>query len=385
MSKSWVLSCADLFDGRRHLKNQSLVIEDGFIAEICDSAEVSAGDNHVNLGAGLVAPGYVDLQVNGGGGVLFNDAPTVETIRTICEAHALFGTTALLPTLITDTPEVTSQAIEAAIKAQEQHVPGFLGLHLEGPHLDSAKHGAHDPAFIRAMSDADMHELLVAKQKLLKMMVTLAPESVTNEQIGALSRAGITVSLGHSSTTYENAQKAADAGARCVTHLFNAMSALTHREPGLVGAALQNNTLYAGLIADGIHVDPAVIKIALNAKKGDAKIFLVTDAMSTIGTDQKSFFLKGREIIRENGRLELSDGTLAGADLDMNAAVNYMSHVIGLEDDEALRMASLYPAECIAAASSGVGVIREGGVADFVHRGENGELLGCWRSGDKVV
>ncbi|WP_026481502.1 N-acetylglucosamine-6-phosphate deacetylase [Ahrensia sp. 13_GOM-1096m] len=382
MSKTWTLSCADLFDGNNHRKNQSLIIEDGIIAKICDSADVD--DNQITLDAGHVAPGYVDLQVNGGGGVLFNDSPTVDTIRTMCDAHALFGTTSLLPTLITDTPEVTSQAIEAAILAQEQNLPGFLGLHLEGPHLDSGKHGAHDPALIHAMSDADMNELLAAKQKLAHIMITVAPESVSREQIKTLSDAGIVVSLGHSSTTYQNAQAAADAGATCVTHLFNAMSALSHREPGLVGAALQNENLYAGLIADGIHVDPAVITIALNAKQGGKKIFLVTDAMSTIGTDQKSFFLKGREITRANGRLELSDGTLAGADLDMNAAVNYMSDVIGLSADEALRMATLYPANCMGA-KSGLGEIKVGGAASFVHRSDKGELLGCWRSGDKVV
>lgn len=382
MSKTWILSCADLFDGNNHRKNKSLIIEDGIITKICDSADVD--DKQITLDVGHVAPGYVDLQVNGGGGVLFNDSPTVDTIRTMCDAHALFGTTSLLPTLITDTPEVTSQAIEAAILAQEQNLPGFLGLHLEGPHLDSGKHGAHDPALIHAMSDVDMNELLAAKQKLAHIMITVAPESVSREQIKTLSDAGIVVSLGHSSTTYQNAQAAADAGATCVTHLFNAMSALSHREPGLVGAALQNENLYAGLIADGIHVDPAVITIALNAKQGGKKIFLVTDAMSTIGTDQKSFFLKGREITRANGRLELSDGTLAGADLDMNAAVNYMSNVIGLSADEALRMATLYPANCIGAQSS-LGEIKIGGAASFVHRSDKGELLSCWRSGEKVA
>lgn len=384
MSTSWVLSCADLFDGESHRKNQSLIIENGIIVDICDAADAPSVGDQVSLETGFVAPGYVDLQVNGGGGVLFNDAPTVETIRTMCDAHALFGTTSLLPTLITDTPEVSSKAIEAAISAQEQNLPGFLGLHLEGPHLDPAKHGAHDPALIRPMSDADMHELLSAKQKLAHMMVTVAPASVSGEQITKLSDAGITVSLGHSSTTYDKAQEAADAGATCVTHLFNAMSALTHREPGLVGAALQNENLYAGLIADGIHVDPAVIKIALNAKRGGKKIFLVTDAMSTIGTDQKSFFLKGRKITRANGRLELSDGTLAGADLDMNAAVNYMSDIIDLGTDEALRMAALYPARCIGA-QSGIGEIKVGGAASFVHRSHEGEMLGCWRSGEKIA
>ncbi|MCV3239463.1 N-acetylglucosamine-6-phosphate deacetylase [Mesorhizobium sp. ZC-5] len=380
MSDLTAFSGARIFDGETWHEDAALIARGDTVEAI---ASLPAGAQAVELDGGMLVPGFVDLQVNGGGGVMLNDRQDVETIRTICAAHAPFGTTALLPTLITDTREITAATVEAGAQAAREHVPGFLGLHLEGPHLSIARKGAHDPALIRPMSDADEAALIAAHEKVPHLLTTVAPESVTPERIARLVAAGIVVSLGHSDTTYTSAAGAARAGASMVTHLFNAMSQIGNREPGLVGAAIDTGTLYAGLIADGIHVDPATIRIALRGKSGPARIFLVTDAMATIGTDMQSFTLNGRLIKRENGSLRLEDGTLAGADLDMISAVRFMHRTIGIPLDEALRMASLYPAQAMGVGSRH-GRLGKGSAANFVHLSSGLEVRGVWIDGRGV-
>ncbi|MFD1328698.1 N-acetylglucosamine-6-phosphate deacetylase [Mycoplana ramosa] len=347
MSAQTAITAARIFDGDLWHDNKALLIERGKVVGIVGRDEIPPTATREPMDGARIVPGFVDLQVNGGGGVLLNEKPDLEGIRTICSAHARFGTTALLPTLITDTREITIRTIAAGIAAQQADVPGFLGLHLEGPHLSIARKGAHDPKLIRPMEADDLARAVEARGKLAALLMTVAPESVTNNQIATLAAAGITVSLGHSDSSYVTVSAAVSAGARMMTHLFNAMSPLGHREPGMVGGALDLGHINAGLIADGFHVDPVSIGVALRAKKGPGRIFLVTDAMSPIGTDMTSFTLNGREIFRKDGRLTLADGTLAGADIDMISCVRFMHERVGLELEEALRMASLYPAEAI--------------------------------------
>jgi N-acetylglucosamine-6-phosphate deacetylase len=330
-----------------------------------------------------VVPGFIDLQVNGGGGVLFNNQPDVDAIRTICAAHARFGTTALLPTLITDTPDITLAAVASGVVAAQQQVPGFLGLHLEGPHLSLARKGTHDPALIRPMTELDLARLLDAARQLPNLLCTVAAETVTPQQIAAMSAAGVVVSIGHSDARYDIANAAFGAGATMATHLFNAMSQLGNREPGVVGAALSAPTVWAGLIADGIHVHPASIDLALRAKQGPGRIFLVTDAMSQTGTDIQSLTLNGRTITRSDGALRLADGTLAGADLDMIDAVEFMHSRIGLPLEEALRMASLYPAQAMGLDME-YGHLRSGAVANFVHLSAERKVRATWIAGTEV-
>ena len=325
-------------------------------------------------------PGFVDLQVNGGGGVMLNDQPTVEGLRTICRAQARFGTTALLPTLITDTPETTAAVIAAGRQAVAQNMPGFAGLHLEGPHLSLARKGAHDPALIRPMDAADLDLLLSCRDVFPAMMITVAPENVTEEQVSRLAAAGFVLSLGHTDAGFDTVERYAKAGASTVTHLFNAMSPLGHREPGMVGAALDNGHLHAGLIADGIHVHPAAMSLALRAKQGPGRIFVVTDAMSPIGTDLTSFTLNGREILRRDGRLTLADGTLAGADIDMLASVHFLHQTLALPLEEALRMVSAYPAEA-ARLGQRKGALKPGYDADFVLLTDDLQMKGTWIGG----
>lgn len=383
MSTVQAITGAEIFDGRVRHRNCALLHRNGDVVDIVPDREIAGDAERVALDGGLLAPGFVDLQVNGGGGVLFNQKPDADAIRTICAAHVPFGTTALLATLITDTAEVTAAAIDAGARAFSDKIPGFLGLHLEGPHLSVEKKGAHDPALIRKMTDADLARLVEVCSTQPRMMTTVAPESVSTAQISKLVDAGVTVSLGHTAASFEVMQAAAKAGANAVTHLFNAMSPLTHREPGAVGAALRTGSLSAGLIADGIHVDKDVISIALAAKKRPGTIFLITDAMSTIGTEQQSFDLNGRTIRREGGRLTLPDGTLAGADLDMISAVRFMIETVGVDTDEALRMASLYPAQCIGA-DDRLGRLNSGAAASMVHLDQALEVQRVWIDGRQV-
>jgi len=383
MTGNFAIVGARIFDGQAWHNRSALVLRNGTVERIEAGHDLPAGLDVVELDGGMIAPGFVDLQVNGGGGVMLNDAPSVEAIRTICAAHAPFGTTALLPTLITDTPELTAQTVAAGAEAARKRVPGFLGLHLEGPHLSLARKGAHDPALIRPMTSDDEAALIAAREKMPVLLTTIAPESVELAQVTRLSQAEVVVSLGHTDTSYATARAFAGAGATMATHLFNAMSQIGNREPGVAGAAIDSETLYAGLIADGIHVHPATMEIALKSKKGAGKIFLVTDAMAPIGTNMKSFTLNGRLIKRENGSLRLEDGTLAGADLDMISAVRFVHERLGLELDEALRMASLYPAEAVGQ-DGRLGRLMTGSAANIVHLSDDLSVRGVWIEGDKV-
>jgi N-acetylglucosamine-6-phosphate deacetylase len=375
---------AKIFDGDRWHEDAALLSDGDTVADIVASGAVPASTRRVLLGGGLLVPGFVDLQVNGGGGIMLNDRRDVETIRTICRAHAPFGTTALLATLITDTPAITAEAVDAGAAAAAQDVPGFLGLHLEGPHLSIARKGAHDPQLIRPRSEADLAKLIAARQRVPVLLTTVATESVATEQVARLAAAGVIVSLGHTDATLAAARACVDAGATVATHLFNAMSQIGNREPGVVGTVLDDGRLSAGLIADGIHVDPVTVGIALRAKRGPAKIFLVTDAMATIGTDMTSFRLNGRRIAREDGRLTLEDGTLAGADLDMISAVRFVHRTIGLELAEALRMASLYPAQA-ARVDGRYGRLSSGVRADMVHLSESLDVRAVWVGGQEAA
>jgi N-acetylglucosamine-6-phosphate deacetylase len=383
MTGRFALAATRIFDGDAWHEDAALVVADGIVEAIVPRSSLPAEMRVVEDKSAILAPGFIDLQVNGGGGVMLNDHPDVASIKTICAAHAPFGTTALLPTLITDTPDITAAAVAAGKAAAKDKIPGFLGLHLEGPHLSLARKGAHDPKLIRPMTERDQSALIAARDGLPVLLTTIAPESVTADQVGKLVQAGIVVSLGHSDAGFATARAYAHAGASVVTHLFNAMSQIGNREPGLAGAAIDTGSLSAGLIADGIHVDPATIGIALRAKSGPGHIFLVTDAMATIGTDMTSFTLNGRTIYRKDGSLRLADGTLAGADLDMISAVRFMHEVIGLELAEALRMASTYPAEAVGQ-SHRIGRLAKGQAANIVALSEKLAVENVWIDGNKV-
>lgn len=327
----------------------------------------------VELGAGILCPGFLDLQVNGAGGVAVDGETTAETLAHICATQARLGATGCLPTLITDTAAATARVVAAGIEAARRETPGFLGLHLEGPHLDPRRKGAHDAALIRPMGDADLSLLLHAAANLPALMVTLAPESATAAQVATLRAAGVIVSIGHSDCT---AATALALGATCATHLFNAMSQLGNREPGLVGAILGSG-LYAGLIADGLHVDPLTLRVALAAKPD--RVFLVSDCMALAGTDRTEFTLGGRRILRRGGRLTLDDGTLAGADLTLPRAIQVLVEDVGIPVTRALAMATTIPATLLNRPD--LGTLHAGARADMVHLAPDWSLKSVWRGG----
>ena len=336
-----------IFDGTRLVEGHAIRFENGSVTAFGHEADVADEGETVDLAGDILGPGYTDLQVNGGDGVMFNQAPTVETLRRIAGAHRRLGVTQLLPTLITDTPETTRAAIAAATEAVHAGVPGIAGLHLEGPHLSIARKGAHDPALIRPMEEQDLDALVAASRALPVLKITVAPENVTETQVSTLAGAGALVSLGHTDAGFDTCRRYVAAGARCATHLFNAMSQLGNREPGLVGAALASGALWAGLIADAIHVHPETVRAAWAAKRGPGRIFLVTDAMAVAGTDKTRFELNGRAITRRNGVLTLADGTLAGADLDLTTAIRVLVEEVGIDLETALQAATSIPASLI--------------------------------------
>jgi N-acetylglucosamine-6-phosphate deacetylase len=376
----FALAGAEIFDGAISRSDHAVIVKDGRVADVVPRAQLGADMRIEQLDGGVLAPGFVDAQVNGGGGVLLNDAPTPAGVARICDAHAKFGTTAMLPTLISDTPELTRRTIAAVRQAIADGLPGCVGLHLEGPFLSPERHGAHDAQMIRQMDDADVDAMLAIGIETL--LVTLSPERVPPRIVRRLVDAGIIVSIGHSNATYDQILAAVAAGARGVTHIYNAMSPLQHRAPGVVGAALDSSDLWCGMIADGHHVHPAAIGIALRAKRRPGRIFLVTDAMSTVGSEIQEFNLNGRRISRSDGALVLDDGTLAGSDLDMMSAVRFMVQTIGLDMAEALRMAATYPADFLRRPD--LGRIVKGARADLVHIDAKLQAKAVWRAGMRL-
>ena len=373
----FAIAGAEIFDGSKRRGQHAVIVDGARILDLVPESIVPSDVPVHRLSGGVLAPGFIDAQVNGGGGILLNDAPSVEGVRTMCDAHARFGTTALLPTLITDSPTVTAKAAAVVKQAIGNGTLGCLGMHLEGPFLSPERRGAHDANLMRTMTEADVDEILSLGIETLLM--TLSPDRVAPAIIRRLVQGGVIVSLGHSNATYDQILAAVDAGALGITHLFNAMSPLTHRAPGAVGGALDSGELWCGLIADGHHVHPAAIGIALRAKRQPGRLFLVTDAMSTVGSDHQTITLNGRTVWRRNGALELEDGTLAGSDLDMMSGVRYLVKAVGVELGEALRMASTYPAEFLD--KSELGRIAPGARADLVHIDDDLKARATWRAG----
>lgn len=376
------LTATQIHDGDALHKNAAIGIDGGQISDFWpDLSRIPAGLPRVDLGAGWLAPGFVDLQVNGGAGLMIEAATDLAALERICDAHAALGATAILPTLITDTPAATRKVIDTAIAAARAGLPGFAGLHLEGPHLDPARKGAHEAALIRPMAEEDLTLLQQAVPHLPALMVTLAPDAASAEQISRLVRAGVIVSLGHSGCSAAQARAAFDAGARCVTHLYNAMGGLQNRAPGLLGTALCADGVAAGLIADGIHVAPECLQVALRMKPED-KLFLVSDAMAVAGTDLDSFQLGTRTVLRDHGKLVLQDGTLAGADISLPESVARLIG-LGVAPARALAMASRVPADILSASHRGR--IRRGCQADLVFLNPEMRLVQVWRRGVPVL
>jgi N-acetylglucosamine-6-phosphate deacetylase len=335
--------CPDLlFDGTSLRAGQALGLSLGRITSLILHKDLPANAPRRNI-SGTITPGYLDLQVNGGGDVFLNTSPTPDGMAAIAAAHRRFGTVGIMPTLITDAPEVLDHAANAALAARD--LPGVLGLHIEGPHISLPRRGTHAARFIRPLDNRTIGVVRRLRDAGIPVMITLAPEAVAPGQIAALAATGAVVSLGHSDTTAAATQVALAEGATCFTHLFNAMSPMLNRAPGMTGACI-NSTAYAGIICDGIHVDDTMVGLALRARPHPDTTFLVSDAMPTVGGSDH-FSLYGDEIRLENGRLVNSEGSLAGAHVTMAESVARLISHVGIAPEAALRMAVTVPARVI--------------------------------------
>lgn len=369
---------AVLVAGTLH-QNMAVVMEDDTISALIPADLPHDADTEINITGHTVVPGYIDVQVNGGGGVLLNDSPTVEGIRAIAEAHRQYGTTGMLPTLISDDLDVVAQTIAAVDAAIEAGVPGILGVHIEGPFLNVEKKGVHDASKFRQIDD-EVIDILAGMQHGVTHL-TLAPECTTPDMISRLVESGVIVSAGHTNASYETTCEAVAAGMTGFTHLYNAMSALTSRAPGVVGAALDCRDTYAGIIADGFHVHPASLRAAVNAK-GPDHIMLVTDAMPSVGAKDKNFVLQGQQIFVEDGRCTTEGGTLAGSDLDMASAVRNAVSMLDVPLETAVQMASTTPARFLGM-DKVRGDIKPGMKADMVLLDSNHAVRACWIGGER--
>ncbi|MFM2042374.1 MAG: N-acetylglucosamine-6-phosphate deacetylase [Pseudomonadota bacterium] len=378
-----VLTGARIFTGEGMRDGLALVIDGGRIAALVPAGDLPVGAAVTGLPAGsILAPGFIDTQVNGGGGVLFNDMPTADACRAIAAAHRRFGTTALLPTFITDSADKMARAAAAAAEAARDPHSGVIGIHLEGPFLAPARKGVHEEAFIRVPTAADIDLLcaLPARFPRGRVLVSLAPEVVEAADIARLAAAGVVVAGAHTAAGYDCTMAAIAAGMTGFTHLFNAMPPIQNREPGVAGAALAGDAV-CGIIVDGVHVHPALLRLAL-AVKPPGSLMLVTDAMPPTGTDVTSFPLYGRTIHRRNGRLETEDGVLAGADIDMARAVRNTVGLLGVPVEESLRMAALYPARFLGMDDQR-GRIAPGFIADLVLLDPDLMPLATWVAGQR--
>ncbi len=356
----------------------AVVIEGGKITAVVtsDQAVRRATEVHDLHGATLL-PGFIDCQVNGGGGVLFNNAPDTAALRRIGSAHRRFGTTGFLPTLISDDADRMGVAIAATRDAIAQGVPGVLGIHLEGPYLAASRKGTHDASKFR-VPDAQEIALVTALDNGITL-ITLAPERVGAETVRAFVQRGAIVCAGHTAASYEEARACIDAGISGFTHLYNAMSPLTGREPGAVGAALEDAHAWCGVIVDGHHVHPASLRVALAAKPR-GKVFLVTDAMPPVGADDPSYELYGETITARDGVVRNAAGSLAGSALDMASAVRNSVAMLGVPLEEAARMASAYPAQFLGIGDR-YGRIAPGYHADLVALDADLRVVNTWIGG----
>ncbi len=373
---------ARIFTGDSFLDDYALIISEEKIASLVPRTQLDASIPHIPLAGGILAPGFIDLQVNGGGGAFFTNDTTPQAIQTMLDGHRPTGTTSLLPTLISDTREVHQAGVKAVADAVAAGMKGVLGVHVEGPFFDMARRGAHNERYVRTMEQADVDWLVasVKSQQDFKVMLTLAPEHTAPGQIQQLTSAGVVVCAGHTDAHYEQVVAALKEGLSGFTHLYNAMRPTTGREPGVVGAALEDTESWCGIIIDTYHVHAASARIAYAAKpKG--KMYLVTDAMSTVGSPEKSFQIYGETIFEKDGCLVNAEGRLAGSAIGMIDAVRLNTTWVGVDLAESLRMASLYPAQFMQV-DNYLGRIAEGYRADLVHFTDDYRVTHTWVAGD---
>lgn len=370
-----------IFDGSTILRGKALILDKGYIHDLVDEANIPESVKEIHdLQGNLLASGFIDLQVNGGGGIMFNSEPTKETILKMLQGHAKFGTTGFMPTLITESYDVMEAAVQAVQQAIDDNTPGVLGIHLEGPFLSKVKKGAHDASKFREIDELGFK--IVTALKGGSTILTIAPEEFNLNTITELSDAGVIICAGHSNANYQQTVDAIDAGLDGFTHLYNAMTPMQSREPGMVGAAISDEKTWFGIICDGYHMHPSAFKVAVKAKQPGGAV-LVTDAMATVGSEKDFFELDGQIIKSVNGKCQNASGSLAGSDLNMNTAIKNAIKFADLSVEEAIRMATLYPAKAINM-SDKLGQVKPGYFANLVELNSDLSVCNTWMHGDLI-
>ncbi len=376
-----VITGATVFDGNDFLEDHCVVLDGATITGVLPATDVPTGLATCTLSGGILAPGFIDLQVNGGGGVMLNNEPTRDAVLRIAAAHRACGTTSLLPTVMSDTPERQRACVDAVRSAINSGHPGIPGIHIEGPFFEPARRGAHHADLIRPLNSTDIDWLGALDD--LTVVLTLAPEHASPAELARITGGGAIICAGHTNATHDQVIAAADHGLRGVTHLYNAMSGMTARQPGTVGAALADDRLWVSVIADGHHVHPANIRTAHRAKPA-GMMLLVSDAMATVGSADSSFQLYGEEVTERDGRLVNSEGVLAGSAIGLIDAVRFTHREVGLPLAECLRMASRYPAAVLGLKHS-LGRLAPGYRGDLVHFREDFSVQSTWLAGERAM
>jgi N-acetylglucosamine-6-phosphate deacetylase len=373
----YAITGANVFTGERTFKNYAVICKDDKILSITPENLLDNDIKRVELNGGTLCAGFIDIQVNGGGGVLLNNAPTVESLKKMVTGHRQFGTTGMMPTMISDTSDVVKQGVKAAQAAIEDGVSEVLGIHIEGPFFNPARRGAHLEEHIREINDDDLTWPSLLPDG--KFIYTIAPEMTTSQRITQILQTGAKICVGHTGANYDEVKIALDLGVDGFTHLHNAMTPMQGRAPGVVGAALESQEAWVGVIVDGHHVHSATLKTSIAAKpKG--KVVLVTDAMATVGSDEKSFRIYDETIFEKDGKLVNAEGNLAGAAISMIEAVENATKLLDLPLEEAIRMASLYPAQYLGLGDS-LGLLKSGYKANMVHFSDNFDVTSTWVAG----
>ena len=370
---------SQIFCGERFYDHHALLIDDNSIIEIVDENNIPNAFNKIELDQGILAPGFIDLQVNGGGGILFNNRPTKESLNTIINAHQFFGTTSIMPTVISDSIKVLTKCTRAVAQEIKKN-SGLLGIHIEGPFFSLKYRGVHQKKYISKLSSEYLE--LFSNLKEYPVILTLAPECISMKDLNHLASLGMKIMAGHTDASYDELEQAAKNNLNGFTHLFNAMSQMSAREPGAVGAALDFDNLYASIIVDLHHVHHSLIELAYQ-KKPIGKLFFISDSMATINHGEPTFELYDEVVSEQNGRITNAEGKLAGSSITQIDAVKNAYQKCNIPLDHALAMASRYPAEFIGV-DRYLGSLKPNYRADLVHFDSNFKVNNVWTSGVKI-
>ena len=377
-----IIKNAKIFDGEKFIEENAVITEGKLIKKVLKASELTQdeinGNEVIDINGMVLSPGFIDLQINGCGGVLFNDDISMEALKIMNETNKKFGCTSFLPTLITSPDEKIEKALELIKANRDKEERGVLGLHIEGPYISVEKKGIHRPEYIRVLSDEMIKKIADAGPEVTKI-ITIAPEKAEVRHLKTLKNAGINIAVGHSNATYEECMEKKEYF-NCATHLYNAMSPLESRKPGVIGFLFNNDTTNCGIIVDGFHMEFPAVEIAKKILK--ERLYLVTDAVSPAGTtDMKEFMFEGNRVLYENGKCISPSGTLGGSALVMSEGVKNLVEHVNVSQEEALRMATSYPAKAVSV-DDRYGYIREGYIADLTYFDKDYKVKGTVAKGN---